>query len=1068
VSDPSDSDDSALEAALDAFLDWAEEQHVRVPSGGLPDAARVAEVGPGTRLGEFELVRRLDAGGMGVVFDARHVTAGNRRVAVKVLRNLFASARLEERFQREVETVEALDHEAIVPVLGAGVEGGTPYYAMQFVEGLAASRLVRALRADGEVPEQATVVRDTLARVLAAECEGPAWDCSYARWVAACGQRVAEALEYARQHAVTHRDVKPGNVMIGRDGRAVLLDFGLARRGDDDSLTASSDFVGTLAYAAPEQVRGDATDARTDVYGLGATLYELLALRRAFDAPAQAELRRRIEHEPPPPLGSWIPSELRTAVACALEKKPARRYATPGTMARDLERFLAGVPIHARPPGPARRAVALVRRYPRVSSALVVVALLVAAFVARDRQRARSQVHAGRELLAQVEVERARWSRLRDALREHGGSSALTWGERALELDVLRREAAEAREAVDRRLREAEGGLLAAFTHVSSYEPARAALVELYATELVYAFEEYADLVDRPRVQRLHDAIERFGGARTQRALLDRHGSVTLDSSPAGASFQVWGADAPEGAPALRAGTTPMRIDALAEGSYLAVLTHPRHAPTRYPFVVRRAACDALATEPGPPRELLIELLPADQVLDGFVPIAGGWTLVQDEPVRWERMPTFQMRRFELRYDEYLTWLTLHGVAADVSTSFLPRYSNLRGDEHVRWSPEAGAYVPRGETRFDWPVRGLEPTEMQEVAATYWRVSPFPSGHWYGSLPTRAEWLRAARGADARLYPWGDGFHWSHCRGHLSDPNPDREPWPAPVGLHPEDESPFLVRDLAGSLAEAVQDRFGALRDESIACGGSYRSQTPVEMRTSAARSLLNRPEADVGLRIVLRRLPEPLRAADGPPVDFADEFERPDGLDVGGGWFEAVGPLPGGLGLSAQHERCSLEHGRMLVRAEKGNNSLVSQAWHAVSLAESGWTMRVELTAHFEETDGSRAVTLELARDFTSDAQQRVSVALAGDGRMQLRSPGSAPIGCATEMRGGVPGVVEVRGRSGILEVRCWPVQRGPEGAPRLALESADPARPRFLGISAANYVGSTVAVERVVVENE
>jgi serine/threonine protein kinase len=254
-------------------------------------------------LGDFRIIREIGRGGMGVVYEAEQISIG-RTVALKVLP--FA-AMLDERslarFRNEVRAAGQLHHTNIVPVYAVGAKRGVHFYAMQLVEGHSLAELITAARA-GEPrnnspapsPRQGGEESGTdLGKPAALETQpvaalstlrtagGPA----LFRTVAQLGVQAAEALEHAHANGVVHRDIKPSNLLIDSRGALWLTDFGLARVESDASLTMTGDLLGTLRYMSPEQTRGSAVvlNHRTDVYSLGATLYELLALEPAFDAP---------------------------------------------------------------------------------------------------------------------------------------------------------------------------------------------------------------------------------------------------------------------------------------------------------------------------------------------------------------------------------------------------------------------------------------------------------------------------------------------------------------------------------------------------------------------------------------------------------------------------------------------------------------------------------------------------------------------------------------------------------------------------------------------------------------
>lgn len=247
----------------------------------------------------------------------------------------------------------------------------------------------------------------------------------YWRSVAGVGLQAANALHYAHQQGALHRDIKPGNLILDREGRVWVADFGLAKLLDQEELTRSGDVVGTLRYMAPEQWEGQA-DARTDVYGLGLTLYEMLTLRPAFDETDRARLIRQVmEEEPTPPskLQPSVPRDLETIVLKAIARQPADRYQTAAQLAEDLERFLEDRPVRARRASALERLWRWCRRNKLVAalSAAVVGLLAVVAVVAsvgyvrtsaalRQESYERAQAETARKL-ADAERNRAEQER---------------------------------------------------------------------------------------------------------------------------------------------------------------------------------------------------------------------------------------------------------------------------------------------------------------------------------------------------------------------------------------------------------------------------------------------------------------------------------------------------------------------------------------------------------------------------------------------------------------------------------------------------------------------------------
>jgi serine/threonine protein kinase/tetratricopeptide (TPR) repeat protein len=352
-------------------------------SGGSPPGRAAGELQAECPLGDFRLVREVGRGGMGVVYEAVQLSLG-RRVALKVLPFAAAlDAQQLQRFRNEAHAAAQLQHPHIVPVYAVGCERGVHYYAMQFVEGQTLAALIGQLR-DRSQPAEATApvvspsqAEGTTQDLAATWTERAVRDPAHYRLVAHVGVQAAEALEHAHRLGVVHRDIKPANLLLDGAGQVWVTDFGLARLSGDPGLTRTGDLVGTLRYMSPEQTEGKHAplDHRTDVYSLGATLYELLTLRPAFDGRTRQEaLRQILTEEPKPPrrLYPGIPADLETVVLKALEKTPADRYATAGALAEDLRRFLADEPVRARRPTLAQRLRRWGRRHqPLVWSATV-------------------------------------------------------------------------------------------------------------------------------------------------------------------------------------------------------------------------------------------------------------------------------------------------------------------------------------------------------------------------------------------------------------------------------------------------------------------------------------------------------------------------------------------------------------------------------------------------------------------------------------------------------------------------------------------------------------------------
>jgi eukaryotic-like serine/threonine-protein kinase len=376
------------------------------------------EVKPLDRIGDFRILREIGRGGMGIVYEAEQESLG-RRVALKVLPLHAASdPKLLARFRRESRAAGQLHHTNIVPIFEVGEYGDICWYAMQYIPGQALDEIVRELQRlrSGKSteplrpsPMTESLIKDSMARgpqLNRTEAYQPAKETACAtadptphpssnrskleiveldfrlccRNVARIGLQAAEALAYAHSRGVVHRDIKPSNLLLDTAGIVWVTDFGLAKT-QDHALTETGDIVGTVRYMAPERFRGDC-DARSDIYSLGVTLYELLTLRPAFDHNDRLKLIESIgKSEPARPraIESQVPRDVETIVLKAIDKDPRRRYPNADAMAADLRRYLNDEPIQARRTGPLEKSWRWIRRNPVVTglTAAVLLALLI-------------------------------------------------------------------------------------------------------------------------------------------------------------------------------------------------------------------------------------------------------------------------------------------------------------------------------------------------------------------------------------------------------------------------------------------------------------------------------------------------------------------------------------------------------------------------------------------------------------------------------------------------------------------------------------------------------------------
>lgn len=412
--------DRDLQAAVEALLAAAEDSQELVPGGGLggalgEDLMRRHEdaqgMEAGSRIGPYRILGELGRGGMAMVYRAERVEGGfEQKVAVKLLRRGTDTDEILRRFVQERQILATLEHPAIARLLDGGVTAdGLPYFAMELVEGLPIDQFCTR----GEL---------SLERRLELFL------------------KVCRAVEHAHQRLVVHRDLKPSNVLVTADGQVKLLDFGISKMlaSEPDRYAAPTTRTQvrllTPEYASPEQVRGEPVTTATDAYQLGLMLYELLTERRPFKlvgrTPAQVE--EAICHQPPeapstavtrvlkgsaaagedhhsPERESWarrLRGDLDNIVLMALRKEPERRYASVGAMAQDIERFLSGRPVTARPSSVGYRASKFIHRHRWVMVAVAVVLVLITALVswyswslAQERDRARREARKASEVV---------------------------------------------------------------------------------------------------------------------------------------------------------------------------------------------------------------------------------------------------------------------------------------------------------------------------------------------------------------------------------------------------------------------------------------------------------------------------------------------------------------------------------------------------------------------------------------------------------------------------------------------------------------------------------------------
>lgn len=723
----------------------------------------------------YQVEELIASGGQGHVYRALDNLL-LRRVAMKVMRSsLISNEDHKNRFFAEAWRMSCLTHPCIPSVHDLGISSRSePYFTMTLVAGRTLQAVLREWRGDGDGEREQKWTLVALVHIL---------------------QRVASTVHYIHGRGLLHRDVKPANIGVGYHDEVFVLDWGLSKRFREDPEAVSGRataqllgtrvgaVVGTPLYMAPEQALGDTSllTPHTDVFALGAILYEMLCHVPPHTGDSVAHVVKSLRKgEVVPPSSrvsaSKVPTQLEDLCLRALSSNPDDRPESADEFATELTRFIEG----------SRNLTAQRSRVRMFLSN----ALKVLQRSQRARESSSQLAEEARRLAAQlptwapIDQKRTIWA-LEDRSRTEENDSARSF---AHAMDLAARSLA--------------------------YDPgdfaARELMARLYHLQFRIALEKGRD-EDAAWLRRM---VELYNDGPLDEQLRER-GHLLLATDPSNADATLvtqhevdrrWVDDA-----SVSLGTTPCASDVVELGRHVLTIAKAGYAPMRYPILV----------EPGTRVSIEVRLVSSSDVPPGFLLIPAGTFLSgSSRPLKLADLPSYLIAEFPVRLSEYAAWLDeLHATDPDLVERHIPhtdQHGHLLSfkDGRHRFSPASPLASEPIEEHPELPVVGIPYASAEAYAS------------WYGAqinrnvrLPTESEWVKAARGTDGRLCPWGDTFEATYCSCAASV---DGKPRLRPVGEFEHDVSPYGVRDCAGGVREWCRPERGGAFEIPVRGGAWY------------------------------------------------------------------------------------------------------------------------------------------------------------------------------------------------------------------------------------------------------